>query len=365
MKKIITSLSLIVLVLASLSGCRVKMDDSSQEGTGMVGEGKDATYEKKDGQEVIYLAGGCFWGMEKLTSLLPGVIDATNGYANGQGSDPSYEEVCTGGTGFKETVRVTYDPEVITLPQIIQAYFLVIDPTLKDQQGNDKGSQYQTGIYYNDKESAQVVEEIIAKIAKKYPSFQTEHQALINFYDAESYHQDYLEKNTYGYCHIPNNEIDQVVALIKAEESYAKPDQAELKNKLTNEQYEVTQNAATERAFSGEYWDTTAEGIYVDVTTGQPLFLSLDKYLSSCGWPSFSAPIYEGIVRYSTDTSHSMTRTEVTSDLSGAHLGHVFEDDPESPNGTRFCINSASLTFIPKAQMTPKGYGAYLILFKE
>ena len=171
-----------------------------------------------------------------------------------------------------------------------------------------------------------------------------------------------MEKNPSGYCHIPKHEIEEVAALIAAEQSYEKPSPEQLKKALTAQQYDVTQNAATERAFTGEYWDTFEEGIYVDVTTGQPLFRSADKYESPCGWPSFSAPIYEGVVRYSADHSHGMIRTEVKSDVGDAHLGHVFENDPESPNKTRYCINSASLRFVPKAQMEAQGYKAYLIL---
>ena len=329
-------------------------------------QGIDGTYQKEEGREVIYLAGGCFWGMEKLAQALPGVSDAVSGYANGTcDGTPTYELVCRGGTGFRETVRVVYDPAVITLPQILQAYFLVIDPTVSNRQGNDAGAQYQTGIYYNDAASGKIVESVVAAEAKKYDSFAVEHGPLVSFYDAEAYHQDYLEKNPNGYCHIPAHEIDAVAALIAAEEGYEKPTQEQLKKSLTPEQYDVTQNAATERPFTGEYLNTFEAGIYVDVTTGQPLFRSADKYRGSCGWPSFSAPIYEGVVRYSRDTSHGLDRTEVRSDRGNAHLGHIFTEDPESPNGVRYCINSASLRFVPKAEMASQGYAPYLILLED
>jgi len=362
---------IIILSLLLLTGCSAgTAKNETTEGTGgedtvMTGQGFDGTYKKEEGREVIYLAGGCFWGMEKLAQALPGVADAVSGYANGTGGAPTYELVCTGGTGFRETVRVVYDPAVISLPQIIQAYFLVIDPTVPNRQGNDVGAQYQTGIYYNDAASEETVERIVAAEEKKYDSFAVEHGPLVSFYDAEAYHQDYLEKNPGGYCHIPAHEIDAVAALIAAEEGYEKPAQEQLKKSLTAEQYDVTQNAATECPFTGEYCDTFEEGIYVDVTTGQPLFRSADKYRGSCGWPSFSAPIYEGVVRYSEDTSHGMDRTEVRSDVGNAHLGHIFTDDPESPNGVRYCINSASLRFIPRAEMVSQGYGPYLILLEK
>lgn len=372
MKKRILICSILVICVIWLYGCSGKTAKNQQsemkekEGSVVSGQGFDGTYEKKEGIEVIYLAGGCFWGMEKLAQGLPGVLDAVSGYANGESEKmPTYDLVCSGGTGFKETVRVVYNPKVITLPQILQAYFLVIDPTVSNQQGNDKGTQYQTGIYYSDAKSEEVVERIIATEKKKHSSFAVEHEPLVNFYDAETYHQDYLEKNPRGYCHIPAHEIEDVVALIAAEEQYEKPTQEQLKKSLTKEQYEVTQNAATERSFTGEYWDNYKEGIYVDVTTGQPLFRSADKYESSCGWPSFSAPIYEGVVRYSEDKSHGMNRTEVKSHVGDAHLGHIFTGDSESPNGTRYCINSASLKFIPKAEMKETGYGAYLMLLDD
>lgn len=339
---------------------------TDKEAAVLTGQGIDNTYVKAEGREVIYLAGGCFWGMEKLAQALPGVTNAVSGYANGTNdSTPSYELVCRGGTGYKETVRVVYDPAVITLPQILQAYFLVIDPTVSNRQGNDAGAQYQTGIYYNDAATQEMVERIVATEMKKYDAFFVEHEPLVNFYDAEDYHQDYLEKNPNGYCHIPAHEIDEVAALITAEEGYEKPTQEQLKQVLTAEQYAVTQNADTELPFTGEYWNTFEEGIYVDVTTGQPLFRSADKYQGSCGWPSFSAPIYEGVVRYSDDASHGMDRTEVRSDVGDAHLGHIFTNDPESPNGVRYCINSASLRFIPKAEMASQGYGPYLILLED
>ncbi|MEG1678441.1 MAG: peptide-methionine (S)-S-oxide reductase MsrA, partial [Clostridia bacterium] len=159
-------------------------------------QGIDGTYKKQEGREVIYLAGGCFWGMEKLMRALPGVSDAVSGYANGRGNtQPDYELVCSGGTGFKETVRVIYDPSLIRLEQILQAYFLVIDPSVFNRQGNDVGSQYQSGIYCNDTESEKIVERVVAIEKKKHEVFAVEHAPLVNFYDAEEYHQAYLEKN--------------------------------------------------------------------------------------------------------------------------------------------------------------------------
>lgn len=329
----------------------------------MMTEPKAAFSSQPANHKVIYLAGGCFWGMEKLMQALPGVTKTVCGFANGTGSpNPSYQLVCTGMTGYKETVEVSYNAHIITLPQLLLAYFLVIDPTIENQQGHDIGAQYQTGIYYTEAESRKTVEQIVKAKERQYPIFAVEHGPLINFYPAEEYHQNYLTKNPSGYCHIPAHTIDQVVSLIKADVGYKKANPDQIKKNLSAIQYEVTQNRGTEPPHTNEYCDTNNAGIYVDITTGQPLFRAIDKYHSSCGWPSFSAPIYEGVVRYSQDCSFGMIRTEVRSDIGDAHLGHIFTDDPESPNGIRYCINSASLRFVPQKEMEAQGYGAYLIL---
>ena len=141
--------------------------------------------------------------------------------------------------------------------------------------------------------------------------------------------------------------------------NFKKPDAVELKKKLTPEQFAVTQQSATESPFANEYWDNHAQGIYVDVVSGQPLFSSLDKFDSGCGWPSFSKPLSGTDVVEKTDDSYGMDRTEVRSKLADSHLGHVFDDGP-GPTRLRYCINSASLRFIPLDKMEAAGYGQYL-----
>ena len=344
----------------------------------------------------IYFAGGCFWGMERLFQCIDGVEETECGYANGNAEIvPDYKRVCEGDTGYRETVKVEYDPELVSLRQLLTAFFYVIDPTVEKRQGPDVGDQYQTGIYYETEEDGKTIMEFVEGEKEKYPVFAVEMRGLSVFVPAEEYHQDYLIKNPQGYCHIaPGNfaKINEVVKkagtkdrreqnIKKAQEQaetaekekrdpgtqavYKKPEDRVLKEKLSQVQYEVTQHAATEYAFTGEYWDHFEKGIYVDITTGQPLFSSRDKYKSSCGWPGFCAPIEKKSMVYIQDHSFGMERTEVRSEAGNAHLGHVFYGEPESPNGIRYCINSASLRFVPYEKMEEEGYGELMKLFDE
>ena len=314
------------------------------------------TMESKQEQRIIYLAGGCFWGLEAYMERIQGVTDAVSGYANGKGDTTNYQLLHA--TDHAETVKVTYDPNKISLDKLLQYYFRVIDPTSINKQGNDRGRQYRTGIYYQDGADKAVIEQALAQLQTKYKKpVQIEVQPLKNYIVAEEYHQDYLKKNPNGYCHIDITKADEPMI---DEKDYPKPSDAELKAKLTPLQYSVTQNKHTERSFSNEYWDNFQPGIYVDVTTGEPVFSSNDKFESGCGWPSFTKPIAKEVVHYQTDNSFNMQRTEVLSRAGNAHLGHVFDDGPKDKGGLRYCINSASIKFIPLAEMEKAGYG-YLI----
>lgn len=301
----------------------------------------------------IYLAGGCFWGVQEYFSRIPGVISSTSGYAQSRVPDPSYRQVCGGQTGAAETVRVVYDPSRVSLAALIRQYFKIIDPFSVNRQGNDVGTQYRTGVYYADDSLKPELERLFAEEARKYDRpLAVELLPLKNFYDAETEHQDYLKKNPGGYCHINFDSLKEFTA-----------NQDDLKRRLSPMEYHVTQQNGTEPPFSGKYWQTDEPGIYVDIINGEPLFLSTNKFISSCGWPSFVAPVSNSAVREKLDQSHGMIRTEVRASKSDSHLGHVFND---GPNGSlRYCINSASLRFVPLSELEREGYGEYLKYFPK
>ena len=304
----------------------------------------------------IYLAGGCFWGLEEYFSRISGVQQTSVGYANGQVETTNYQLIKE--TDHAETVQVVYDEKVVSLREILLYYFRVIDPLSVNQQGNDRGRQYRTGIYYLEEADLPTINTVVREqellIGRKIA---VEVEKLRHYILAEDYHQDYLKKNPGGYCHIDVRDAEK--PLIDAA-NYEKPSQAVLKEKLSEESYRVTQEAATEAPFSNAYDQTFEEGIYVDITTGEPLFFAKDKFASGCGWPSFSRPISKELIHYYQDLSHGMERIEVRSRSGNAHLGHVFTDGPQELGGLRYCINSASLRFIAKDEMEAAGYG-YLL----
>lgn len=311
----------------------------------------------------IYLAGGCFWGLEEYLSGVRGVIGTEVGYANGKTQSPTYEEVCTGNTGHAETVRVEYDRAVLPLDFLLHLYFEAIDPTSVNRQGGDRGTQYRTGIYYTDEADFPVIKDAIDRLQKELNKpVAVEVKPLENFSRAEEYHQDYLKKNPGGYCHIGWDKMKKAADAVVNPTAYSAPEKQELRQRLTPMQYDVTQHGATEPPFHNEFWLSFRPGIYVDVTTGEPLFASTDKFRSGCGWPSFAKPIDPDVVRAKPDHSHGMRRTEVRSRTGDSHLGHVFSDGPKELGGQRYCINSAALRFVPREEMEHEGYGYLLPL---
>ena len=308
----------------------------------------------------IYLAGGCFWGLEEYFSRIEGVEETTVGYANGQVESTNYQLIHQ--TDHAETVQVAYDEKRLSLRELLLYYFRVIDPLSVNKQGNDVGRQYRTGVYYVREADRSIIEQVFAEQEEQLgQKLAVELEPLKHYILAEDYHQNYLKKNPTGYCHINVNDVTQPLVDVGR---YPKLSQQQLKDKLTEEQYQVTQQSATEHPFQNAYNATFDAGIYVDVTTGEPLFFAADKFESGCGWPSFARPLAKDVVRYYEDKSHGMERIEVRSRSGNAHLGHVFADGPQELGGLRYCINSAALRFIPKEQMEKEGYG-YLLTYMK
>lgn len=312
--------------------------------------------------EVATFAGGCFWCMVAPFDEITGVVKVVSGYTGGHKENPTYEEVCSKRTGHCEAVQITFDPQKISYEELLEIYWRQIDPTDPGGQFFDRGETYQTAIYYHSeeqKDKAEKSKKVLSESGRFAGPITTKILPAGTFYPAEEYHQDYYKKNPSHYRQYRRGSGRDAFM----EKHWTKKETDELYKNLTEMQFQVTQNNATEPPFQNKYWDHDEEGIYVDIVSGEPLFSSLDKYDSGSGWPSFTKPLEAGNIIERPDYSHGMVRKEVRSKNANSHLGHLFKDGPD-PGGLRYCINSAALRFIRKEDLEKEGYGRYAALFK-
>lgn len=324
--------------------------------------------------ETATFAGGCFWCMEPPFEGLIGVYDVVSGYSGGSEKDPSYKQVSSGRTGHAESVQVSFAPDAISYRKLVEIFLRSMDPTDGGGQFADRGKQYRPAIFYRDEAQKRAAQEALGALEKSgrfHKPLAVEVTPFGAFYPAEDYHQDYYRTHPKEYKRyrkasgrsaflerIWGQDIPELAS------RYRTADAAALRARLSPLEFDVTQHEATEPPFKNRYWNNRAQGIYVDVVSGEPLFSSQDKFKSGTGWPSFTRPLFPSSLVLAADRSAGVTRTEVRSKHAGSHLGHVFDDGP-APTGLRYCMNSAALRFVSKDQLQKEGLGYLRALFEK